>query len=232
MTTTFAKTFASQITKTAKERGHFPAVVRVDLGAAEAVYMRQGDGYVAVPTRKPGYQSKFAHYVNLGSNPGSVVPPMTTNWVTGLKEVPHKKYKEVISTILSTILGAVMHGVKTDLSGIVEILGTEWLTLEEGDVSDADELLMQRLGIEYHYLEFFRAIGARPIIDVAKFVETKISPKHIEVGKGVWNEDTSILVRTGRFSTGLVWAMKDQGVTLRRRPKEKNLEAPTQAVAG
>ena len=217
-----------------------PAVITVDHGMCECRYIKQKNGYFGVPVEKSNKRRfRFGHNICLRGDDyqqaGHVYPPVATNMLCQDKpgsrqSVEEATYKDRITSTLAAIaLTCMKHGeAKENVAEFATKIGApEWMSFVEGEASD-DEIRTATLsGVAPHLLEFAEVSGCKVSVDVLSLLEGQIHKKFICVRPGDWDDESQLLAKSVRLSSGVILLAKEKGLALKdaRATKKKRSSA-------
>ena len=205
-----------------------PAVITVDHGVCECVYIKQRNGYFGVPTEKSNNRKfRFGHNICLTEDEfqmvGHVYPPVTTNMLCQDKpgsrqSVTEAAYKDKITSILASIAMTCMQGSSTQQS-ITEITNLlklpKWMSFVDGKSTDDEIRIANLAGVEEYLLEFAEVSGYKVVIDVLTLIESRVHKKFICVREGEWGSEAQLLAKSVQLPSGVITLAKAVGVALK-----------------
>ena len=205
-----------------------PAVITVDHGMCECVYVKQKNGYFGVPTEKSNKRRfRFGHNICLISDDyqrvGHVYPPIATNMLCqdkpGSKQsVEEAKYKDKITQTLAAVAMSLLgkQGEKESITDITAALKLPlWMSLVDGEASDEEIQLANLAGVEEYLLEFAEISGYKVVLDVKTLVESQIHKKFITTASGVWDDQSQLLAKSVRLPSGVITLARRSGLILK-----------------
>lgn len=172
-----------------------PAIIIINYGKTECVYLKQEEGYYGVPRttfipkRKDGKPadgpivSSFGHMIYCrGENLGLVLPPITTNWLHEgrKKSVDKKDYHNYLFLALSTITQACMSQESVDMPALETLgakLGFPWLSFHKNSSGDRGNLVDDTFGMSEDDKAALRMIPevGQELLDFSEQTKTKIT---------------------------------------------------------
>ena len=211
----------------ARQKKSLPLTIHVDYGASVVDYILNKTEYRGVIRRKSDNKAcEVTHFINFE---GFVGPAVATNRL--VQKDPFirehnkaKDYRKLITHLLEVALLAVKASNQTELSKVGEQLALpKWLKLEKGEMSTSDCEKAALANVDIMLMEFAESSGYRINVDTKKLLShpSIITPKHIRVVEGEWDEESQSIAKNIMLSPGhKMLAMKD-GLKLERKVRSK-----------